>query len=151
MPAHAPKTWIVVADGARARILLHEGVGKGLSQVPGLEMTTDHQPTREIGSDRPGRTHDRMGPGRHAMEPRADWHRQEKAQFAKSIAERLAAELDRRSFDRLILIAPPTAMGDLRAALDDRTHALVAGEITKDLTKASDADITDQVGTLLAV
>ncbi|NNG05772.1 MAG: host attachment protein [Inquilinus sp.] len=151
MPAKALRTWIVVADGARARVMLNEGVGKGLSPVPGLEMVDDNPPTREQGSDRPGRTHDRMGPGRHAMEPRADWHRQEKALFAKSIAERLTAELDRDAFDRLVLIAPPAAMGDLRAALDDRAHKLVAGEITKDLTHAGDAEIEDAVGPVLAV
>ena len=151
MPVRKRTTWVVVADGARARALENTGVGKGLDPSPILEMEVEPRPTRDLGSDRPGRVHDRFGPGRHAMQPKADWHRQDKADFLKSVAERLDSAAQDGAFDRLVLIAPPTAMGHLRAALNDKTRASIAGEITKDLTHASRSEIESQIGSVLAV
>ncbi|MEE8271455.1 MAG: host attachment protein [Alphaproteobacteria bacterium] len=151
MPVRRLTTWVLVADGGRARILRNDGVGKGLQPVAAAVFAVDNPPTRDQGSDRPGRVHDRMGTGRHAMEPKADWHRAEKVHFASSIAERLDAAAGRGDFDRLIVIAPPAALGDLRTALDDRTRRLVTGEIAKDLTNSPDSDVERQVGTILAV
>lgn len=151
MPVRKRKTWIVVANGTTARALENDGVGKGLTPLPAFEMSVGSPPTRDLGSDRPGRVHDRFGPGRHAMEPKADWHRQDKAAFARAVAERIAGAVQAGEFDRLVLVAPPTAMGDLRAALDDRTRAKIIGEITKDLTHSPNADVERHVGEVLAV
>lgn len=151
MPVRKCKTWVLIANGTSARALENDGVGKGLRPAPDFEMAVENPPTREQGSDRPGRVHDRKGAGRHAMEPKADWHRREKSLFAKAVAERLAAAADGSAFDRLVLVAPPTAMGDLRTALDDRIRKLIVGEITKDLTHGTDAEIERQVGEVLAV
>ncbi len=111
------KTWILIADGARARILLNEGPGKGLKPALDHEFATVHAPTRELGSDRPGRVHDRFGPGRHAMEPPADWHEYEKQTFAAEIARLLEEEAQKGSFDRLVVVAPPKTLGELRRTL----------------------------------
>ena len=48
------RSWIVVADGAQARILENTGPGKGLTALPGEKMQESHAPTREINADRPG-------------------------------------------------------------------------------------------------
>ena len=42
------RTWIVIADGSRAHILLYEGSGKGLSIVPGSDFRHASPPKREI-------------------------------------------------------------------------------------------------------
>jgi protein required for attachment to host cells len=151
MPAPARKTWVVVANGTSARAFRNTGVGKGLQAVPGFEMSIGSPPTRELGADRPGRVHDRFGPARHAMEPKADWHRQDKTAFAVAIAGRLESAARGGDFDRLVLVAPPTMMGDLRAALDRHVHDLVTGEVTKDLVHASPAEIEEQLSGVLAV
>lgn len=151
MPIRIRRIWIVVANGTTARALENEGAGKGLNPAPAFEMTIESPPTRDLGSDRPGRVHDRYGPGRHAMEPKADWHRQDKAAFAKSVVDRIESAARNHAFDRLILVAPPTVMGDLRAALGRHTHDLVSGEITKDLTHCSPDELVEHVGGVLAV
>lgn len=141
MPVPKQTLWVLVADGGRARILVNSGVGKGLHPASGEAFGIDNPPTREQGTDRPGRTFDSAGSGRHAMEPRVDWHRFEKVKFSREIAQRLdRAALD-GAFDRLILIAPPATLGDLRSALDGKTRQKVVGEIAKDLTQLSDRDI----------
>jgi len=49
-------TWILVADGARARILQTEGWGKGLIQLRHAEHEESPLRASEQGTDRPGRT-----------------------------------------------------------------------------------------------
>ena len=135
------RTLLIIADGAKARFFLNTGPDKGLEPLPSGEMTAGAAPTREIGSDRPGRVHDRMGPGRHAMAPRTDWHDQEKQQFVRQVAERIDIAARDKAFDRLVLVAPPKALGELRTAMAPQTAKLVAGELAKDLTKVPIQDL----------
>jgi len=144
-------TWVLVADGQRARILQNDGPGKGLAPVPPGEIGHANPPTREQGADRPGRTQESVGGARHAMEPRADWHRAEKARFAAELAGRLERAARDDAFERLILIAPPQPLGDLRKALPESVRARVAAEIDKDLTHAADAEVARHLAAVLAV
>ncbi len=147
----AIRTWILVADGARARFLLNQGPGKGL-EIPAMpELSTGHAPTREVGTDRPGRVHDRMGPGRHAMAPRVDWHQFEKSEFARRVATTLNKAAGRNDFDRLVLVAPPKTLGSLRAALDKAAAAKVTAELPKDLTHVSVDVLPNHLGDLIAL
>src|SRR5262244_3440170 len=79
-------TWIVIADGEKARIVANEGVGKGLAAVPGQALSTTLHADREIHADRPGRVQESVGAARHAIQPRTDWPRFEKRQFARRVA-----------------------------------------------------------------
>ena len=134
MPTKTKRTWILVADGARAMIVLNEGPGRGLKTVPGREIKIENPPTRDLGSDRPGRAQESIGGARHAIAPRADWHDQRKEEFARAVARTLDTDAAGGRFDRLVLIAPPATLGHIRAALKPATRKLVEGEINKDLT-----------------
>lgn len=134
-------TWIVVADGRRARLLDYRGPNQPLEPLPDGEMETEAPPTREIGTDQPGRTKDRMTPFRHPMEPRVDFHEQAEMRFLDQVAERLNLAVDRSEVDRLVLVAPPKALGELRRALDPETRKRVIGEIDKDLTHFAPRDL----------
>ncbi|MCG8354447.1 MAG: host attachment protein [Kiloniellales bacterium] len=127
-------TWILIADGARAQVLANRGPGKGLVETPLPDLKTTVPPTRELGSDRPGRVHDRKGLGRHAMAPRVDWHEFEKARFAGEVAAALNKAAQGQAFDRLVLVAPPRTLGSLRAELGKTARARITGELAKDLT-----------------
>ncbi len=144
-------TWILVADGKRARILHNDGRGRGLAAVPGAERSIELKPSRDMGSDRPGRTHESATSGRHAIEPRVDWHRFEKTKFAQSMAKLLDEAGARGNFDRLVLVAPPRTLGDLRAALAETTRARVIAEIHKDLTHESIGALTEHLGETLTL
>ena len=140
-------TWVVIADGARAFIMANTGPGSGLTLVPGSPHEHDTAKTAELGSDRPGRTFASTHSGtRHAMEPKVDWHQFEEQKFAKDMAKLLDAARNRKAFDHLVLVAPPHTLGDLRAALDKQTKALVTAEIAKDLTRHSIPDIPTHLG-----
>lgn len=130
----AKTTWIIIADGAHARIARHQGPGSGIVAALDHEFAAPHAPTRDFVSDRPGSYPDRGALGTHRFAPRTDRHEHEKALFATDIGAVLNKAAEDRAFDRLILVASPEALGHLRAALNDHARALVTAEIAKDLT-----------------
>jgi protein required for attachment to host cells len=145
------RTWIVVADGARARVFENTGPGKGLEPLPGRVLETEVRPAREILADRPGRSFDRKGPGRHALEPTVDWHRFQKQEFARKLSERLDRAAQSDAFDRLILVAPPRSLGDLRASIGEAVRQRLVGELAKDLTRCTDRELPAHLADLIAL
>jgi protein required for attachment to host cells len=128
------RTWVVIVDAARARVFETRGKGTGLTAVADMALDAELAPSREIGTDRPGRTFESVGSTRHAMESSSDQHREQKRQFARRVVEAVEARQATKSFDRLVLVAPPVTMGDLRAALPAKVKAAVAAELVADLT-----------------
>lgn len=145
------RSWIVIADGAQARILENTGPGRGLTPLPAESMRTTLHPSREIYTDRPGRTFDSAGQGRHAKEAPTDPHRDEKRRFAADLADHLNAAALNHSYDRLILVAPPKTLGDLRQALSKEAATKISGELPKDLTPIADGDLPRHLGDVIAV
>ncbi|MFY0610379.1 MAG: host attachment protein [Hyphomicrobiaceae bacterium] len=142
-------TWIVIADGAHAHVLRNDGPGKGVSAVEGLVFDGDHSRSSGIMSDRPGRTFSSVGNARHALEPPTDAHDELKARFVKQIADVLLDCVD--DYNRLILVAPPEALGLLRKSLPASVARKVTGELGKDLTHLPDAELPSHLGDTLAL
>lgn len=147
----AIRTWIVIADAARARILLHEGAGHGLQQIPDYDFRGIKNTAQDIQADRPGRSFDSAGEGRHAMEPHSDSVREEKKRFVAKIADLLDEQLGKKAYDRLIIVAAPEALGDLRAAFSAAVTQAVYAELPKDLTKVPNDKLESHLQDTLAV
>ena len=139
------KTWILIADGARARVLQNDGPGQGLHAVEGLIFHGDHSATHDLVSDREGRSYSSHGAGRSAINSHSDPHRELKKKFAHQLAEMLARGLEQHTYDRLIIVAPPGALGDLRAAISGHVRAKVVGEVAHDLTKTPNGEVADHL------
>lgn len=127
-------SWVVVADGRKA--LLLENLGGPLN--PDLRVIRvdeiDNPPSRAQGADRAGRMNDgRAGGVRKSAFEATDFHQLAEDRFAG----RLAAALDKAAaggaFDKLVVAAPPSALGALRAAFSERVKARIALEIDSDL------------------
>jgi protein required for attachment to host cells len=140
-------TWLVVADGRRARIYSARRGDIGLTELHSL--IGDARPTHEIGTDRPGRVHESATSERHAMAPRVDWSRQAKQQFAGEVAALVNEGGLKKSYDRLIVVAPAEALGDLRKAFDRHALDRVGAEIEKDLTKLAPHELVNHLGDAL--
>ncbi len=143
MPRKSKITWVLVADGAKARILERRSATGPLVPAPGqcFAEAEARKSTRDIGADRPGRVQESANAARHSMEPRVDWHRFAKEQFARKVADALEQAAMAHKFDSLLIVAPPQALGDLRAAMGSRARALVESEVGKDLTGFADHEI----------
>jgi len=144
------RTWIVIADGSRAHILLNEGPGKALSFVPGTDFRHATPPNREIYTERPGRTHESAGVSRSA-EDRNDAHAQQKEKFVQTLIAFLRDKLSVKDFDRWVLVAPPEILSDFREHLDPTLKHVLAGELAKDLTKIPSARILGHLHGVLPV
>ena len=144
-------TWILLADSTQARIACNDGPGRGVTLVSGETLHGRNLPGREIDSDRPGRTFDSHGRGRHAMEPPTDPRENEKQHFIRDLAALLDKEAKRGRYDRLVLVAPPKALGYLRRALSDQVRDRITGEIRKDLMHLPTRDLPPHLGKVLAV
>lgn len=127
-------TWVLIADGAQARVLEYSGPSKGLVQVEGLKFEDAHMKNREIMADRPGRAYSSAGFGRSAMEQRTDPVDYRQTEFLRSIADLLNQKCLEGAFRKLVVAAPPQALGDLRRFLSPGTMEKVTAEIPKDLT-----------------
>ena len=128
-------TWVLVCDGARGRILVNRGKGTGLSEIESASSTEAREPTRNLGADKPGRSFNAVGGGRHAMASPTDWHQFEKTQFAREMAAIINQAALANDFDRLVIAAPPRVLGDLRQALRPQAAKKITSEIGKDLTR----------------
>jgi protein required for attachment to host cells len=135
------RTWIVIADGANARAFESHGPAQRLAPVETMTMSGDHRASHELLADRPGRTNESVGPTRHAIEPATDPHRDLKRTFAEHVVDTLTAQLAAKSFDRLVLVAPPKTLGDLRAALTPTLRSVLHAEVAKDLVKTPQIEI----------
>ena len=90
----------------------------------------------DIETDRPGRSFDRRGPGRHALARERDSKDSATAHFAKDIVEELESLLGSSETKRYLLIAAPSMLGVLRHKLE---HSGVSEPY-----RSLDKDIVDQ-------
>lgn len=144
-------TWILIADGAHARIFANRGPGKGIEAVEGGVINGDHRPDHDLVRDSAGRTFESVGDTRHAITPKTDPHRELKRDFAKQLADILDHKFSEKAFDRLVIVAPPTALGDLRSALSEHLKPHIYAELDKDLVKTPTVELPQHLGAVIAI
>ena len=131
---HIPKNALVlVGDGRKALFLRNKGTPREVELIVEYELQQDNPPTREQGTDRPGRKNSADGISHPAVEE-TDWHDRAEERFASEIAETLYEMEHARKFDELVVVAPPKILGDLRAAFHPHVAQCVVAEVPKDLT-----------------
>ena len=134
--------WILVADGANARFLHFIDKKRWATTVDRQIFTAHADPSRKIGSDRPGRTFDSHGKGRHAIEPKVDLHEEKEKQFLASMVRKLEEAFEANAFDSVYVVAPPRALGIIRQLMPERLRARVSGETAGDYTRYDDREIS---------
>lgn len=142
-------TWILVADGSRARVYSTIGPAAPLNVVPKFKVDEKVEASQELARDRPGRTYQSVGHKRSAIEPRVDPHQRAETELAERLARDLDEALEHKAFDRLVVAAPPRFLGDLRSAYSDRLRRTIHGEVAKDLTKVAPADLRNHLGDIV--
>lgn len=144
-------TWIVVADGGQAKVFEHDGPGKGLRAVKDVQLRQDNLKASEIMSDRPGRSQG-GGAGSHSsIAPATDPVAARERKFVEHLADVLEMKRSEGAFDRLVIAAAPTALGDLRPALSEGVKKTIIAEMPKDLTNIPIAQLAGHFDELIAV
>ncbi len=135
------REWIVVADGSKAKILKKNG--KLLDHV--FPTYRKEKVIEDFDKDarKPGHIRQDLGFLGNMFGPHTDIHEHEKIEFLNEIAKLINSNID--AFDKLVLIAPPERLGELRQSLSSKALAKIAREINKDLTKTALTKVYDYV------
>ena len=138
--------YVFVGDGHKALVFRNEGS----PEFPNLKtewvfVDQKNPPTHDQGSDRPGRSHSSVGPGRSSVS-QTDWHELEEHKFAREAAAALEKMVRERKVEALVVVAPARALADLRKAFHDDVKKKIVAEIDKDLTKHPVDEIGKHLG-----
>ncbi|MDQ0503719.1 host attachment protein [Xanthobacter agilis] len=137
---------VVVADGAKALLLADTGIPPEPKLAVVETVVEPHDTTAAQGTERPGRVHESAGVSRSAVEE-TDFHTAAEIAFLKRLAARVDALVSAGEVRRLLLVAPPKALGTLRDALGVQARGLVDGELAKDLVKLPVDEIARHIAT----
>lgn len=135
------KTWVLVANGAKARIF--NFANHSLKELMVLTHPESRMHEHDLVSDRPGATNSAAGFGRHGMQPHTEPQKNEVEHFAKEVSHYLNLEHNRNHFQHLHVIAAPAFLGLLRHNLKKETQHIILKEINKDVVDASLSDLLD--------
>jgi protein required for attachment to host cells len=125
--------WVLVADGKKALFLRNNLNVNDYDLQVVWHRAMGNPPSREQGSDRPGRTNTVPGGQRAALQE-TDWHQLAEDRFAKEIAAILNRAAKDDAFESIVIVAPPKVLGELRTELDPEAAKKVSAEIPKTLT-----------------
>ena len=156
----SPTLWVLVADGKQASIY-HLGKGEKviplpgnakhphydtsaaleLSEVAGMRWQAQSAEEYQVGRNATGMVFESAGGARHMSDPHLDARREVKEHFASRIAGEVNRARMKKSFDQLVVIAPPQMLGALRAHFNKETGAAIKAELSKELTQLSPRDL----------
>jgi protein required for attachment to host cells len=133
-------TLVVVGDGRKALFLRNLGAQLNIKLEVEHRLLHEAPPTRELGTDRPGRSVAGPGDVRSAME-QTDWHQIEEDRFVDTVAGVLTRAAAADPDLKIAIVLPPKALGHLRAGMSASVQKHVIAEIPKDLTRHPIPDI----------
>lgn len=130
---------VLVADGRKLLFLRNQGDDKQMDLHLEAHQEQDNPPTREQGTDAPGRS---FSPGgRRSAMAETDFHQLEEDRFAAEAAALLRDRALNGDFKTLVVVAPPRTLGELRKHYHKEVAARIVQELHKDLTGFSVDDI----------
>lgn len=125
------KTWIVVADSARARIFKRDGRWQELDEFRDLAHPESRLRNSDLRTGGRGEQRESMGQSRHD----SDWENSpadtEAARFAQEVARALQQGRKEGAYEKLVLVAAPAFLGRLRDKLDPATAHCVVQALDK--------------------
>ena len=139
------KTWVLALDGARARLFAFSDHDAALAPVDIWLSPDAERHAGEGAAHRIGGGHPHAGHARHAKEPKTDPDYRRKEDFLDAVAKRINQACADGAFDRLIVVAPATVLGTLRADLSPAVHQRLTIELAQDLTKVPDHALAEHL------
>lgn len=145
MSSITSKTWALVLNGARCRIL--RGVSGTAVGVPAeLVLRSESRNLRDIMSDKPGRSFASTGSGRRsAMEYGSDPLAEDQREFIRQIIALLESHRRAGDFDKLAIFAEHDMLGHLRQMMPQTLSDLVIREVPKNLLHLSAKELAEAV------
>ncbi len=127
-------SYVLVADGRKMLFFTNEGD----AYAPNLRVVRmrekENPPHFDQATDLAGRaanTTDRRGGSFEEV----DFHQLEEDRFASDVAEMLKTRALANEYEKLIIVAPPKTLGELRKHYHKEVEHRITGELAKDLTR----------------
>lgn len=137
---------VMVVDGGKMLLFRNEGD----ADYPNLQIeqaSENANPSdREQRTDAPGRAFASVGGARSAM-GETDFHDLAEDRFATQAVDLLNSRAVSNDFERLIIVAPPKVLGEMRKHYNKALGARLIGEVAKDLTGHPLPDIEQAIST----
>jgi protein required for attachment to host cells len=136
-PMKPMRTWILIANDKRARILEAFGNGRNLhlASDPGSRSTN---PAGRVSADLDLQRNTATSTALQML-------------FASQLAAMLVSYLQKNAFDKLIVVAPPVMLDAFRKMIDLRVRERITIEIEKDLTAISNDEISAHFDHIIAI
>ena len=129
----ANNTLVLVADGRKMLFLRNHCDEAQMDLHLEAHQEQDNPPTREQGTDVPGRSFASVGNRRSAM-AETDFHQLQEDRFAAEAADILRDRALNGDFKTLVIVAPPRTLGELRKHYHKEVASRIVEELHKDLT-----------------
>lgn len=123
-----PPTWILLANGHRARFMQHDRADGSLVEIAGFIY-----PAASLAN------------GGARFEPATGVEEKAHSRFARQLADYLNKAVANRQCDRVALIASGPMLGVLRPMLLPRTTELLVGSVDRDLTLYQGSELQQRV------
>ena len=141
---------IVVADSTRARIFTIDSAHSPLNEIETMAHPEGRVHEQNLVSDLPGKSSGKGGGGDHAYQEKIEPKREEMIEFAKRIADYLDETRKANNLNKLIIIAAPAFLGELRTHLSSETSEKIVFELDKNLAHHSEEDIRSHLSQFLS-
>lgn len=125
-------TWTVAAHSAGASIFEKRSPSDQYEEIQILDHPESRLRNRDLDSDGPGKTKDRVGFSKHAYTREKSSHEIRTNEFAHTLGALLNRALVDHKYGHLLLLGPPKFLGKLRAALSKEVTAMVTQSISLD-------------------
>lgn len=129
-----PRLWVVVADREKAHI--YRKIPKGIERIADVKIGHAKSHHEDAGSS---------GTAHHGYDVRSEKRHHNDSAFIQKLTAWLDMASKENVFDRLVLVASPHTLGDIRASLSKSIHDRIAAEVDKDLIKLPEKEIEDHL------
>lgn len=143
-------TWILVANASRAALYATDGA-REFELLAALSHPESRLKSSELSPTEPGHAGKSRGgsPRRTALENKTPPHEVEAEHFAGELGERISDGARRHAFDRLVLVAPPEFLGQLRQRLHGDAKKSLVASIDKDYTLLEPKELQEKLADVL--
>lgn len=125
-----PRIWIVAADREKAHI--YRKTPKGMERIADIKIGHAKSAHEDAGSS--AALH-------HGYDVRSEKRHHNDPGFIQKLTAWLDLASKEKVFDRLVLVASPHTLGDIRSSLSKDIQGRVAAEVSKDLMKLPEKEI----------
>ena len=139
------KHWYLVGHRAGARVFEQIGIKPELRLIHTFNNPEGRLQTRELVSDRQGRSNSSTMPGHTPVGSDDSPLEHVLHTFAKKIGKYLELELAKKSFDSIVIVAEPGVLGEIKKNIGNATADRLGEPVIRDLVHVSNYDMARQL------